>query len=201
MKLKPKAILFDLDGVLVDSLDSWWLSLNTALKKFNHEELTREEFIEKFWGHDLYDNVTRLGLDDGLVDFCNLLYSEHVSAIKIYPDTKTTLEKLSPYPKVIITNTPRDCVHHILQKFDIERFFKFILTSNDVKKAKPHPEAVFKSCDLLGVKPNEAVLVGDTISDVKAGRDAGCPVIGIGVEADYTINRLSELTDIIEINV
>jgi len=197
MKLKPKAILFDLDGVLVDSLDSWWLSLNTALKKFNHKELTREEFIEKFWGHDLYDNVTHLGLDDGLVDFCNLMYNEHVNAIKIYPDTKPTLEKLSNYPKAIITNTPKDCVHQILQKFDIERFFKFILTSTDVKKSKPHPEIVFKSCDILGISPNEAVLVGDTMSDVKAGRGAGCPVIGIGIKADYTINRLSELTNML----
>ena len=201
MKLKPKAILFDLDGVLVDSLDSWWKSLNSALKKFKHKELTREKFIEKFWGHDLYDNVTRLGLNDGLVDFCNLLYSKHVGAIKIYPDTKNTLEKLSNYPKVIITNTPKDCVHQILQKFDIEHFFKFILTSNDVKKSKPHPEIVFKSCDMLGSSPDEAVLIGDTMSDVKAGKSAGCPVIGIKVEADYTIDRLSEIANIIEINI
>ena len=53
---------------------------------------------------------------------------------------------------------------------------------------------------MLGISPDEAVLVGDTISDVKAGGGAGCPVIGIGVEADYSIKKLSELTDIIEIN-
>ena len=47
---------------------------------------------------------------------------------------------------------------------------------------------------MLDVKPSEVILVGDTESDVKAGRTAGCKVIGINVKADFTINNLSELT-------
>ena len=198
MKLKPESILFDLDGVLVDSLDSWWKSLNAALQKFNYKEVTREEFIEKYWGYDLYANVTKLGLDDDIVEFCNILYREHINAIKIYPDTKSTLEKLSHYPKGIITNTPKDCVHQILEKFDIEKYFKLVLTSNDVKLAKPHPEIVLKSCELLGVKPKNVVLVGDTMSDIKAGRDAGCKVIGVRIDADYRIEKLSDIIQILD---
>jgi beta-phosphoglucomutase len=56
---------------------------------------------------------------------------------------------------------------------------------------------VFKACNTLGVEPESTVLVGDTDSDVKAGKSAGCTVVGINVKADYTIKRLSELTEIL----
>ena len=54
-----------------------------------------------------------------------------------------------------------------------------------------------KACERLNVDPKDVVLIGDTDSDVKAGRAAGCKVVGINVEADYTIRDLSELTTLI----
>ena len=197
MKMKPSAILFDMDGVLVDSLDSWLSSLNAALRSFNHREITREEFIEKYWGYDLYDNLDRMGLSHEIGRFCNSVYGEHLDAIKIYPDTKDMLQKLKGYKKGIITNTPKDCVCQILKEFDIEQYFEIVITSDEVVKAKPDPEIVLKACEVLGVKPENVVLIGDTNSDVKAGRDAGCTVIGVNVKADYTVKNLSELTKLI----
>jgi pyrophosphatase PpaX len=193
MKLKPSAILFDMDGVLVDSLDSWWNALNSALKRFNHQEITREEFIQIYWGHDLKANLKRLGLNPEVAQFCNITYGNHLDYIHIYPDTKKTLQLLSSYKKAVITNTPADCAQQILKKFDITRYFEAIITSDDVQKAKPDPEVVFKACDRLGVTPNNVLLVGDTDSDVKAGKAAGCMVVGLNIEADMTIHRLSEL--------
>jgi HAD superfamily hydrolase (TIGR01509 family) len=200
MKLKPDAILFDMDGVLVDSLDSWWFSLNAALEAFNHKQITRGEFIEKYWGHDLYDNLDRMGLHHEVGTFCNNVYGEHLGAIKLYNDTKNVLQKLNYYKKGVITNTPKDCAYQILKKFDIDKFFNIVITSDEVPKAKPYPDIVLKACNVLGVKPEKVVLVGDTDSDIKAGNASGCTVIGINIEADYTINRLAEITDIITIN-
>ena len=197
MKRKPSAILFDMDGVLVDSLDSWWFSLNSALRAFNHKAITRNEFIEKYWGHDLYDNLDRMGLDHRIGTFCNNVYGEHLDAIKIYPDTRDTLEKFKEYKKGVITNTPKDCTCRILKKFDIEQFFDSVTTSDEVPKAKPYPDIVLKACNVLDVKPEDVVLIGDTDSDVKAGRAAGCTVVGININADYTIKRLSETTKLI----
>jgi len=199
MKLKPDAILFDMDGVLVDSLDSWWTSLNAALQAFKHKQITREEFIEKYWGHDLYDNLNKMGLNQEVGTFCNNVYGEHLGAIKIYPDTKNVLQKLNNYKKGVITNTPKDCAQQILKKFDIDKFFDVVITSDEVVKAKPYPDIVLKACDVLGVKPEKVVLVGDTDSDVKAGSASGGTVIGINIKADYTIKRLSQLTDLISI--
>jgi HAD superfamily hydrolase (TIGR01509 family) len=193
MKLIPSAILFDMDGVLVDSLDSWWKALNSALKRCRHQEITRDEFMKTYWGHDLKANLKRLQLNPEVARFCNITYGDHLEYIRIYPDTTTTLQKLSSYKKAIITNTPTDCARQILKKFSIEQYFQEIITSDDVLKAKPDPEIVFTACKRLGVDAKTVVLVGDTDSDVKAGRAAGCTVIGLNIAADITIQRLFDL--------
>jgi phosphoglycolate phosphatase len=198
MKLAPKAILFDMDGVLVDSLDSWWKALNSALQRFKHQEITRDEFMKTYWGHDLKANLKRLQLNPEVAQFCNVTYGNHIDYIKIYPDTKSTLRRLASYKKAIITNTPTDCAQQILRKFGIEQYFEKIITSDDVLKAKPDPEIVFKACERLNVDPKKVILVGDTESDVKAGRAAGCTVIGLNVTADITIQRLSDLADLLK---
>ena len=197
MKLKPRAILFDLDGVLVDSFDAWLAALNDALKIFNKNQITKEEFIDKYWGHDLFDNLEKMNLTYEVGEACNNFYKNHIEKIKIYPDTKDTLLKLNDYRKGVITNTPRDSAIKVLERFDIKKYFNLVLTSDDVKISNPNPEIVIKSCELLNLRPNDVILIGDTKSDVKAGTEAGCKVIGINVEADYSINKISELTNLI----
>lgn len=198
MKLKPRAILFDMDGVLIDSLESWLSSLNAALRYLDHKEISREDFVKKYWGHDLYDNLERMGLSRDIGIFCNDIYSNHLEDVRIYPDTKDTLQRLGGYKKGIITNTPKVCAYEILKQFDLEKYFDVVITSDDVNKAKPDPEIVLKACEFLDVEPKEVVLVGDTNSDVRAGKAAGCTVIGVNIGADYTVKDISELTRLIE---
>lgn len=200
MKLKPSAILFDMDGVLVDSLNSWWVSLNDALKAYNHKEITRDEFIKKYWGHDLHYNLEKMGLNHKILKFCNTAYSNHVDDVKIYPDAKSILNKLRNYKKGIITNTPKDCTIQILKNLDLEKYFDVIITVDEVSIGKPSPEIVLKACKFLKVQPKDVLLVGDTKSDIEAGRSAGCNIVGIKIKADYTINKLSDLVTIINNN-
>jgi HAD superfamily hydrolase (TIGR01509 family) len=198
MKLTPSAILFDMDGVLVDSLDSWWMALNSALRRFKHQEITRDEFRKTYWGHDLKANLKRLNLNPEVAKFCNITYGNHLEYITIYPDTLPTLQRLTSYKKAIITNTPTDCARQILRKFHIESFFQELVTSDDVNKAKPDSEIVFQACERLRVDPKTVVLVGDTESDVKAGRAAGCTVVGLNISADVKITRLFELVALVQ---
>ena len=198
VKLKPAAILFDMDGVLVDSLDSWWKSLNAALKNYKNKEISRQEFIEKFWGHELLGNLKKLGLDEKIIVFCNNIYYNYIDELKIFSGTKETLKNLKKYPKAVVTNTPRDCTIRILNNFKIDRYFKVIITSDQIERGKPSPDLVYEACKRLGVKTEEVVLIGDTESDVKAGRAAGCKVIGINVDADFSIKNISELLNIID---
>jgi len=195
MKLHPAAILFDMDGVLVDSSESWYKALNGALKKFGQEEITREVFENTYWGDDLEEILKRMGLDLRIASSCISLYPNYTNAVKLFPDTKIALEKLRHYKKGIVTNTPYNCTQQIVASFGIAKYFKTIVTSDLVKMGKPYPDMLFKACADLGVEPTDVVLIGDTPIDVKAGAAAGCNVIGVGVEADFTIKTLSELPD------
>jgi HAD superfamily hydrolase (TIGR01509 family) len=198
MKLTPSAILFDMDGVLVDSLDSWWKALNSALQKFKHKEITRDEFIKTYWGHDLKQNLKRLKLNPEVAEFCNVTYGNHIDYIHIYPDTISTLQQLASYKKAVITNTPADCARQILKKFEIKGYFEEVITSDDVVRAKPDPEIVFKACERLGVDPTTVISIGDTESDVLAGRGAGCKVVGLNIRADITIQSIVDLVDLLQ---
>ena len=97
----------------------------------------------------------------------------------------------------MITNTPKENVYKILKKFDLKKYFHTIVTGDEVINGKPDPEMVVKACNLLDVEPKDAVLVGDTGSDVIAGRSAGCIIIGINANAnaDFKIEQLSQLLE------
>jgi len=195
----PKALLFDMDGVLVDSLNSWFKSLNEALKKFKQETISKDQFINEYWGFSLQKNLEKLKIDIDNKEFCKYFYKNYVDYITLFSDTKDILRKLESYPKAIITNTPRKCTMQILEKFDIKDFFEVIVTSDQIKEGKPSPDMVFKACEELGVNVKQVVLIGDTENDVKAGRAAGCPTIGIQTSsADIVIDHIGKLDKIIE---
>jgi len=199
MILKPIAILFDLDGVIVNSEDAWLSSLNTALEYFNNNPISLEEFNEKYWGNDVNDTLKKLGLPDEAVNIVNKAYLNNINKVTIFPDVIDTLYKLKKYKKGLITNTPKKSALSLLTKFNILKYFNIVVTSDDVKFGKPHPEIIEKACKLLNVKPFEAIIIGDTISDIKAGRSIGSTVIGIKIDADYYINRISDILKILSI--
>ena len=107
MILKPIAILFDLDGVIVNSEDAWLSSLNTALKYFNNNPISLEEFNEKYWGNDVNDTLKKLGLPDEAVNIVNKAYLNNINKVTIFPDVIDTLYKLKKYKKGLITNTAK----------------------------------------------------------------------------------------------
>jgi HAD superfamily hydrolase (TIGR01549 family) len=198
MKIKPDAILFDLDGVLVDSVDAWLTSLNIALTQFNHKMITRDDFIDNYWGHDLHNTLNLIGVDQRAVVICNSLYKKNLNKVNLYPNVKLTLQKLNSYKKGLITNTPKDQTNIILKKFDLNKYFDVVITSDDVSYAKPDPEIVLKACKILHVEPKRVIIIGDTKSDIEAGKAAGCKIIGMNIKTDYNIRKISELTKIIK---
>lgn len=195
--LSPEALLFDMDGVLVDSFDSWWKSFNEALRTRNKKEISKQEFREKYWGHELKYNLSQVGLNDIIDMFCKDIYNKYVEEVRLFSGVKEILEQLNRYPKAIITNTPFHCTHLILTKFDIDSYFVEVMTSDQIANGKPSPEIIFETCKRLRVDPQDVILIGDTTNDVKAGRTAGCITVGVKVDADYSITTISELLSII----
>jgi HAD superfamily hydrolase (TIGR01509 family) len=194
---KLRAILFDMDGVLVNSIDSWHQALRDVFNRHLNRNLDKEEFVRDFWGRDLRDIFSEIGLNLEIGPFCNNIYEAYADAVRIFPDTKACLERLNSYRKAVITNTPESCARRILQTGGIEGYFEAIVTSDKVKHGKPDPAIIYEACRILAVDPAMTLLVGDHEFDMQAGRSAGCTVVGIGVEGDYTLERLEGLFDIV----
>jgi HAD superfamily hydrolase (TIGR01509 family) len=198
MTLKAAGLLFDMDGVLVDSQEAWHQLLACLVRERFTRHLSREEFMSRYWSRDLRDIFADLDLTIELDIFCREIFSRYLDDVLLAADAKETLARLSHLPKAVITNTPSVCAWQILQKFRLQCYFEAVLTGGEVVNGKPDPEIVIKGCKALSIRPEEAVLIGDSSLDVLAGRAAGCIVIGLGIEADYTIQRLPDLLDLME---
>lgn len=197
MKIKANTILFDLDGVIVKSEKVWLSSLNSALKFYNQNQMNSKTFNKKFWGNDVNNTLQTLKLPKKAMDIVNNSYVENIDSVGIFPDVEQTLKKLTHYKKGVITNTPKKIALYLLNKFNILNYFDVVVTSDDVKFGKPNPEIIIKACNLLDVQTDDAIIIGDTISDIKAGKNLNCIVIGINIKADYTVDKLSKILDIL----
>jgi len=189
-----KAVLFDLDGVLVESVDVWLSAFNDTLRELGLPSISREEFIKKHWGKSTVENFRSMGLGMEAVLRCWRKYLDRLHEIKLFPASKKVLREVrKKYKTALVTNTPKQGVESLLRRLGILDSFDLIVTGDDVREGKPSPEIVLLACERLGISPAEALLVGDTQSDVEAGRRAGCRVVGIGIEADFTIKNIAEL--------
>lgn len=195
---KTEAILFDLDGVLINSFESWYQAFSKMLRAYDKAEISREEFEEKCWGPDIRYNLAALDLGRDAARHCVREQLDLIELIELFPDVREVLHRIKEEYKLkvgLVTNTPRANVNKIFEHFKLSNHFDVILTGNDVKRGKPDAEIVIKACERLNVKPEHAILVGDTETDYQAGKAAGCFVVGVGAKStgDVHIEKLDEL--------
>ena len=192
-----KAVLFDLDGVLVDSIDAWCYVFNDTLKHFGFKLLPKKEFIKDF-GAPIEHDVKKYfkGKTIKKVEHIyNLKFKKGIKQVKLFPQSIPTLKKLERYPIKIglITNSTRFITSTILNHFKLKKYFQAIVTMDDVTRRKPAPDMILKACKMLKVRPKNTILVGDTMNDIIAGRRAGCVTVGYKIKGDYKINNLNKL--------
>jgi beta-phosphoglucomutase len=204
------AVIFDMDGVIVDSNPFHKISLKRFCKKYGYD-LNEEQLREKIYGrtnkdwlvnvfgdldtkqiHDYADEKEALFRElykndikavDGLIDFLKLLDQQKI-------------------PKAIATSAPRANVDFTLEKTATGKFFPVILDDSFVSKGKPHPEIYLKTAAALNMRPEDCIVFEDSLSGVKAGKSAGCRVVGITTthtreeleETDFVIDNFVGLT-------
>ena len=193
-----QAVLFDLDGVLVDSFESWYQAFSRMLQAYNKPEISRDTFRARCWGPDLRHNLSALQLGEDAAWYCVREQQQLIGLVELIPHSREVLRRTREDYQLkvgLVTNTPRANVDKILEHFQLADHFNAVLTGDDVERGKPDAEIVLKTCEWLAVKPEHAVLVGDTRTDFQAGKAAGCLVIGVGQGAagDLHIERLEEL--------
>ena len=170
-----KAVLFDKDGVLLDSFDTVFGGVNETRSHYGLPPLTKQEFVDKVWGKRASVEKNVFGAtSDGELDERYGYYRQKRMELehktKIYPATIEVLESLKGKVKMgLITNTFREIVTEVLADFGLDKYFDVVMGGDDTTKAKPAPDPILKACETLGVEPHDAVFVGDTVPDIQGG--------------------------------
>lgn len=196
-----KAILFDLDGVLVDSFPAWFCLFNDALEHFGFNRISKQIF-QRHWGQSTEEDV-RIFMPGKTVsevrDYFLTNFSNYLSSLKINPLAQKILSFIEQQNLKLacVTNSHRDIAQQILTRHHLDTFFQIIITADDVKKPKPAPDMLLAVCRSLKIRPEQAVFIGDTLSDKRASIAAGCIFIGYKLSADLTIDNLNALCELL----
>lgn len=188
-----KAIIFDLDGVLVDATEWHYLALNEALKLFGYM-ITREEHEAFYNGLPTRKKLEHLthekGLPVELHSFINRMkqkYTQEMIERFCNPNFEKSylLKKLKEkgLGLVVCSNAIRNTVETMLKRSAILQYFDFVLSNEDVEKPKPDPEIYMKAFEKLKLAPNECLIVEDAEHGKKAAYDSGARVLEV---AGYT---------------
>ena len=194
-----RAILFDMDGVLVDSFEAWLHLLNAAALHLDSPPVDRERF-RALYGQPTEEDV-RAFFPGHAVEEVEAFYdthfgdySQHVKSNPEAPHVLMILRHMS-IGVGVITNTPSPLANRILNGLDMAP--DVLVGGSDVPRAKPAPDMVLRACQLLGVAPAEALAVGDSLYDRQAAAAAGVRFAGLGVEGDVRLERLGDVINLV----
>jgi HAD superfamily hydrolase (TIGR01509 family) len=195
--------LFDLDGVLIDS-ETEYTKIWSAIDAKYHsgvEDLahvikgqTLPYILNTYFAKEKHEDVTRM-LDE----------MEQVMIYRMLPGAENVLSylKMHDIPRVLVTSSNDKKMKHLREEQpDLEAKFNDIVTANRIKHSKPDPEGYLLGAKLCNAKPENCVVIEDSVQGVTAGRRAGCYVIGLTTTvsrdklepfSDLIVNTLADL--------
>ncbi len=190
-----RAVLWDLDGVLIDSFEVWFHLLNATSRAFGGSEITRQAMLDG-WGQGISADVECWFPHKTVAEteaHYHAHFMDHATHLRVDPDARaiTTELRRRGFAQALITNTPSPLAREILAHARLE--LDDAVGGTDVPNAKPAPDMVREACRRLGVTPGETIVVGDSRYDLEAARGAGVRCVGLGMDADLRVERLTEL--------
>lgn len=192
-----RAVLFDMDGVLVRSEEVWFRVVEAAGVKFRGRAITREEFFPTF-GQGTAADVPVFGLACTTAELDAFYVDEfvqHLDAMWVNPEAAPLLELLHGRGLRVglVTNTVAPLTAAILDRAGLATWLPVRATADRVANAKPAPDLVQLALAELGVAPDDAVMVGDSRFDRQAAGAAGVRFIGLKLDGDGRVERLGDL--------
>lgn len=207
-----KAVLFDIDGTLLNSWDFIIEAVKYSLLKHNYP-YPSEKVIEKALGKSLIEfyQIIAPAVDPLKLAFTHDKFQQtNHHLVKPYPKTKQVLKTLknSGFLLAAVSNRSRDSLLTSLKVTEIHDYFDVIISPDDVKNPKPHKEHLLVALQELEVKPVNSLMVGDTEQDVMAGKNAKVRTVGVTygllgkriakLEPDFLIDDIGEILKILK---
>lgn len=185
-----KAILFDLDGVLVSACEWHYLSLNKALKSVSNYEISRSDHETTYNGLPTKTKLSMLvSAGHIIMEDVQKIWDMKQDATKAVVNELAThdAEKMMLHRKTAeigitsacITNSIRETAELMLDRTGQLQYMKFIVTNEDVRNPKPHPEGYIRAMVRLGLMPDECLIVEDSPKGLQAARNTGAMILEV----------------------
>ena len=203
-------LVFDFDGTLVDTKKDFVDSVNRTLKELELptlEHQTLYTFIGKGVNHLMTRSLEGTGYDDlpGAIHVFMRHYEEHLmDQTELFPNCRETLEHFAGKENTILSNKPTLFITRILDALDWRAPFSTIIGGDLMPAKKPDPAGLLHILEQHGVRPEEALMIGDSLVDVETGKRADVKTCGVtyghaghesleSAQPDWIIDDLLEL--------
>lgn len=207
-----KAVLFDLDGTLINTNRLIIESYKYTIMKHLNKSI-KDEDIVIYFGEPLLTTLARFDKDnvDALCDtYRSFNHSRHDEMVTEFEGALETLKELKAMgiKIAVVTSKRRLMVERGLKKFGLFEYLDAVITPEDTERHKPDGEPALKACEVLGVRPEEAVMVGDSHYDILCGKNAGTKTCAVKYTAlpleellsykpDYVVDNILDLIPIV----
>ena len=196
-----KAILFDMDGVLIDAKDWHYEALNKALSHFGYN-ISRDNHLSTYDGLPTRDKLKMLtkihGLPSGLHSFINQLKQLYTieycnNHCKPTFNHQYCLSKLKNdgYKIAVCSNSIRSSIIAMMDKSNLTQYLDLILSNQDVKDGKPSPEIYTKAMSILEVDPSECLILEDNEHGIAAANASGGHLMKINIPDDVRYKSIA----------
>ena len=190
-------IIFDLDGTIGRTNELIFASFNHVAGKYVGKQFTPTEITAMFGPPEeiaIENLVGKSNARDAMEDFHRYYEEHHSTMAGTYDGIRELLEFLKEHGVVlaVFTGKGKRSALVTLEQLGFKGFFDFVVTGSDVVNHKPSAEGIRKVMNAAGVMPEEVLMVGDSISDVKASREAGVAVAAV-VWDSYGKDRVMEM--------
>ena len=179
-----KLVIYDCDGVLLDTLDSNYIFYNSVMEYLGRPPLDRSDLQARNALHTYsFNHVMEYFFagddrrDQAWAFAKTIHYQDLAPFMRIEAGLIETLERLKGSVSLAVCTNRATSMEMIIEDFGLSGYFSCVMTAAQVTNPKPHPEPLLKVLDHFGIEAGEALFVGDGEVDMLSARDAGVPFI------------------------
>ena len=214
-----KLFIFDLDGTLVDTAPDFKNSINYMLNELNESEVSLEE-IRNWVGYGARELIRRTVVDkniphdeqriEEMLKIFLLHYTHNIDDDSVlFNNVRNVLEFLKDngIKLAVCTNKMERLSNILLEKLNVLHMFDYLVGGDSLSKSKPDPFPLLNICEKLNTETSDSIMIGDSVTDLNAGKGAGMPVVLVSYgytdnkdiynEADLVINDFSQLKELV----
>jgi HAD superfamily hydrolase (TIGR01509 family) len=195
-----KAVIFDMDGVLIEAKDWHYEALNKALGLFGME-ISRYDHLVTYDGLPTKKKLEMLSTERGLPvrlhDFINDMKQQYTTEIiyakckpRFYHEYALSRLKQEGYQLAVASNSIRQTVQLMMEQSALMGYLEFYLSNQDVKIGKPDPEIYTKAIQTLGLSPQQCLIVEDNERGIQAARASGAWVMEVNEVEDVNYQNI-----------